>query len=418
MRHSGDPAVDEEGLEQPGGQWPAPAFDAELIALGDELNEALVDRGPGLRFSPALEAVFERETRAIRERLLAARGLFAVVLYDLFLVTDTVMTPDVLGEAAIVRLGLFTPFALFFLWRLRRGVSSRVRDALQLGVSLVAVGGFIYIFTRSGHPNAAYYHGGLILVLTVTNFLVPLRFRHALALSVTVIWIYAVTLRFDERLPLQVEATNLLLIGTTAGVTLFGSYRLQREQRLTFLLNLRDRVRAAELATDNRRLGRLATRDTLTALANRRGLDTHLQGVLRRPRGGALSVLMVDIDHFKEYNDRYGHQQGDDCLQQVARALAGVPIRTGDLVARYGGEEFVVVLPGTDEEAAVAMAERLRETVAALAIPHEASPVAPVVTVSVGVATGSRDSADGAPLIEAADAALYRAKAAGRNRVA
>jgi diguanylate cyclase (GGDEF)-like protein len=394
--------------------------EAALVAVGDDVRGLADGGGAPMRFPPRLEALFERETRAARDHRIVARGLLAVVLYDLFLFADAVMTPDVIGQAAIVRLGIFTPLALLFLWLTRRGLSPAVRDTLQAVVSLVAAAGFTYIFTASTHPNAGYYQGGVVLVLAVVNLVVQLRYRHALGLTTGIVAFYAALPFVEGRLPDPIEGTNLMLVATTAAVTLFGNYRLEAEQRLTFLLTLRERLRSAQLQSDNRRLGKLATLDTLTALANRRAFNMHLRRLVRRPRAGQISVLIVDIDHFKQYNDRYGHQQGDVCLRRVAAALARVPTRAGDLIARLGGEEFAVILPGTDREAALAMAERLREAVSALAIAHETSPVAPHVTISVGVATGDQvpTGSAGGGLLAAADDALYRAKKAGRNRVA
>lgn len=394
--------------------------DAELVALGDEVRATAGLGGAPMRFPPRLEALFERETQAARDRRIVARGLLAVLLYDLFLFADAVMTPDVIREAAVIRLGIFTPLALLFLWLTRRGVSPWLRDALQTVVGLTAAAGFTYIFTASTHVNTGYYHGGVVLVLAVVNLVVQLRYRHALGLTTGVVAFYAALSFADARLPYPVGGANLMLVATTAAVTLFGNYRLEAEQRLTFLLTLRERLRSAQLQSDKRRLGKLATLDTLTALANRRGFNMHLRRLVRRPRAGHVSVLIADIDYFKQYNDRYGHRQGDVCLRRVAAALARVPTRAGDLIARLGGEEFAVILPGTDRDAALGMAERLRQAVAALAIAHETSPVAPHVTISIGVATGDqlpRGTAGGG-LLSAADDALYRAKKAGRNRVA
>ncbi|WP_323117945.1 GGDEF domain-containing protein [Burkholderia alba] len=177
------------------------------------------------------------------------------------------------------------------------------------------------------------------------------------------------------------------------------------------------RKSAAEAA-----LARLAGTDSLTGLHNRRALDETLEREWRRAvRGGRpLAILFVDIDHFKRYNDAYGHQVGDEVLTRVARCIAGQASRAGDAVARYGGEEFVVVLPDTDPNGARVVAERIRLAVRLLAIAHEQSEVG-FVTVSIGVAVWEPHDGVAAPevaaVVEAADQALYQAKASGRNRV-
>lgn len=126
---------------------------------------------------------------------------------------------------------------------------------------------------------------------------------------------------------------------------------------------------------------------------------------------------MIDVDFFKRYNDRYGHQAGDACLQAVARAVQQALLRGTDLVARYGGEELAVILPDTDADGIRVVAERVVAAVAALGLPHAESDAAPQVTVSVGAVSAVPDQRDtGAQLLASADAALYRAKAAGRNR--
>lgn len=166
-------------------------------------------------------------------------------------------------------------------------------------------------------------------------------------------------------------------------------------------------------------LEQLASRDPLTGLANRRAFDERLEQEWQRGRraGGALAMVMLDVDHFKTYNDNCGHPEGDTCLRSVSSVLAGVAARTGDLAARYGGEEFVLVLPGTNEAGARAVAERVRVAIEALGIAHPASSAAPVVTVSVGVAVANAWHTRAADLVARADAALYRAKKLGRNRV-
>ena len=197
--------------------------------------------------------------------------------------------------------------------------------------------------------------------------------------------------------------------------------RLKREidQRVARERELVEVTRQLERA--NLELERLSLTDGLTGVANRRHFDQTLGEELGRAAriGAPLALLLVDIDFFKRFNDSYGHQEGDRCLQRVARALARCASRSGDLAARYGGEEFAIILPNTDLAGACSVAERLRDEVAALAIPHAASMVAATVTLSVGVATSfpSMDP-DALSLIALADRALYSAKAQGRNRLA
>jgi diguanylate cyclase (GGDEF)-like protein len=167
-------------------------------------------------------------------------------------------------------------------------------------------------------------------------------------------------------------------------------------------------------------LDHLASTDPLTGIANRRVFEEALDLEWRRSlrNGTPISLLMIDIDHFKLYNDRYGHMKGDQCLRSVAKALADVTYRAGDIVARYGGEEFVIVLPGASLDQARIFGERAAEAVRALAIPHDRSSTAPHVTVSIGISGEPTPLADYATILSIADQALYQAKRAGRNQVA
>lgn len=159
--------------------------------------------------------------------------------------------------------------------------------------------------------------------------------------------------------------------------------------------------------------------DSLTGLSNRRFFDNALQiEFLRHKRSGSpLSLIMMDVDYFKKYNDYYGHLAGDDCLRQIARTLKAVVERAPDIVVRYGGEEFVVILPDTNSQGTAALAGRIGEAVLGLALPHAQSDIAEFVTISLGIATAAdHDLTDGAQLVALADQALYQAKKNGRNR--
>jgi diguanylate cyclase (GGDEF)-like protein len=179
------------------------------------------------------------------------------------------------------------------------------------------------------------------------------------------------------------------------------------------------RLSQAELEKRNLALKALATMDPLTGLSNRRHLEERMASEFARAarEGATFAIVMIDVDHFKFYNDSYGHAAGDTCLQTVAAAIATACRRPADLAARYGGEEFALLLPGSDSDGAAELARFVCSAIQAKAIAHIGSPNG-VVTVSAGVSAvipGAEDTIR--TLVESADSALYRAKAAGRNRV-
>ncbi|WP_419786931.1 diguanylate cyclase [Pseudodesulfovibrio sp.] len=182
---------------------------------------------------------------------------------------------------------------------------------------------------------------------------------------------------------------------------------------------LKSRERERELERLAHKLERMSNQDGLTNLANRRCFDdTLLKEWVRNGREDKpIGLLMIDIDHFKHYNDTLGHVDGDACLCTVAQVIQGAVHRPGDLVARYGGEEFVVILPNTDYQGAYAVAANIHASLAKTGINHPNSSVCGTVTVSIGVAAGI-PTCQSAPeqLVQTADKALYRAKQAGRNR--
>ena len=203
-----------------------------------------------------------------------------------------------------------------------------------------------------------------------------------------------------QRVVLIVPVTLALFLSVMAQIVLF-----RREMRVR---GIYEKQIEAQAQTDG-----------LTGIANRRTFDESLERewLAARREGKPLSLLFLDADHFKRYNDRYGHQEGDELLKMLALALKNKARRPRDLAARYGGEEFVVLLPRTTLQRAVAVAETIRRAIAELGVPHEDNEGG-IVTVSIGVASAIPAEGDTpAALVEAADAAVYQAKAAGRNRV-
>ena len=208
---------------------------------------------------------------------------------------------------------------------------------------------------------------------------------------------------------------------TYTGVSLLGMFLCYTEEvrgRLLFFNQrqlLRQQHRTQALAE---RLHRLSREDSLTALANRRFFDEALDREWRRCQRELqpLTVMLVDVDRFKAYNDHYGHLQGDDCLRALADELRRYSRRGGDLVARFGGEEFVLLYPGVDETEAVRLASRLCRSVRALGMPHAHNPSSGEVTISVGVAVARpAERGTAMQLLDAADRALYQAKQSGRD---
>ena len=220
----------------------------------------------------------------------------------------------------------------------------------------------------------------------------------------------------------QWMSTQIVLASLAAGALLLYLFRkLMRQIAVRDRIEASLRLASAQLQRANADLAARAAQDGLTGLANRRCFDETLAHELNRAQrsGQPVSLIMLDVDFFKKFNDEYGHVAGDACLQAVAGAVARNVGRAEDLAARYGGEEFAVILPGTGAAGALDVAEAIRSAVEALDIRHAASALG-VVTVSLGAATvhpGQHPQADSNELIRQADALLYQSKHGGRNRV-
>lgn len=369
---------------------------------------------------PALEACYQADRAESRRRTLLATGLAWPLIYAGFLPVDAALVPDVLQQALLLRLGVFLPLALLAALVLRQEQPPLARERLACAVAVLALA-LQAVLAAGSHAATAHFHiAGLAILLLYVVSLQRLRVRLALLVSLATL-IAAAAALVALRTPLQIAAPVLLLNASTAIFSLYAAYVLERQGRQTYALQLAEarlRERVAQAADKLEQLTRL---DGLTGLANRRHFREHLEQVWGRARrdGTPLSVLMIDIDAFKLYNDRYGHPAGDRCLREVAQAIQATLRRPGDLIARYGGEEFIAVLAHTPADLAERIARRVCEAVVQRGLPHAASQTAPVVTVSVGAACGRPQQEGLAPddLIATADEALYQAKRSGRNRV-
>jgi diguanylate cyclase (GGDEF)-like protein len=374
-----------------------------------------------LRFPAELEAQFLDDKAAERLRMGQLGVVVLLLLSNIMLLADWLMIPDQFDMALILRLGLFTPLCLILLGVLRRIV--RVdRNRAALGMSVVAALITSFLCQRSADPLAVPYMVCLSLILLFNGGVFRLRFWLALRVDVIVLLIYAGTIGLMPDPPWGLVASLSLVMVSTSVFTLYSSYWLEHEERSNWLMVQHEQVLLAELEQANRRLDQISRFDTLTELANRRHFDEFLQQLWSRAvqDGQHIALLIIDIDHFKLYNDHYGHPAGDACLKAVAAALKRHLRKPEDMVARLGGEEFIAVLSHTSLDEAVAVAQRVREGVALLALPHAGSlSHSAHVTVSIGVACAQPMAArlQATELVAAADAALYRAKSAGRNQV-
>ena len=290
-------------------------------------------------------------------------------------------------------------------------IARRIRAPQSLELLMVA-SGVMGTATRlsllSMHPSLTVMWTTMMVGIVLLIYLyLPLRLVVAIALAAVFsvaapIWW---TIAQGDLLTTDLMLRGLTWVVLANALGFIAANSLQRSLRIQFAQGLL--------------LQRLLSTDSLTNIANRRRFDDMFAREWRRcERAGApLSLLMIDVDHFKAYNDHSGHVQGDEALRQVAKLLGEAAKRPGDLVARYGGEEFVCLLPAIGSAGARAVANRLIEAVRQANILHPCSPSGPRLTISVGSATASNLSGNSLELVAFADKLLYAAKAAGRNQV-
>jgi diguanylate cyclase (GGDEF)-like protein len=334
---------------------------------------------------------------------------------------DYIMLGELATLMMFLRYAVFMPVLVsVFIFSLTPWFKARMQVTFSVLVCVVSC--YVALFTFLNEEIVALiYFAGVIVVVFVSFVYVPILFNYALVLSIFVFAVSLLGLLYNDNLSAEVFQACVALLFASTVLSLTACYANERNTRLNFqyreLLNLEK----DNLQESNIHLQALARHDGLTGINNRRAFDERLLEEWRRAERSktSLAILLLDVDHFKLYNDFYGHQVGDDCLRKLARALDHMVGRVGDSVARYGGEEFVMILPNADIQQATEFAEKVIKKIEALRIPHEKSPVSSVVTLSIGVASaipGSEDYQEAEFLTRDADRALYQAKSEGRNR--
>jgi diguanylate cyclase (GGDEF)-like protein len=370
------------------------------------LTEQLQRGFHGLRFEGELESAYRRDQFYERLRYLRINLAILAAISLLVIQVDRVVVP-VIGRIVpdLARTGIMLPllvigFGLTFLRRADVWYPRYIAAAMT-----IALAGICWVTLSAWFIGEPRLFGRLILAIVAVYFVLGIDFRAAIGVNVVAFAAYAVLATMKDMA--AVDLTHYLLTISIANIIcVAGAYNLEHARRTAWL--------------EGQRLAESALQDGLTGIHNRRRFDEHLQRVWsqsvreRRP----LALLLVDIDHFKAYNDRYGHQAGDEAMKAVAGALAQVARRPLDLAARYGGEEFAIILLDVKRADAERIGGEVLAAVRELGIPHEGSGTATVLTVSIGIACVqplARRSWAG--IVQLADQALYAAKDHGRNRV-
>jgi diguanylate cyclase (GGDEF)-like protein len=376
-------------------------------------------RGPFMRFSDRLEerflAYYGERTRS-QMRVALVLGAF---LYGMFGILDAWIIPNARDLAWVIRYAIVIPMIAVVVLQTYLH-SSDTRNQIGWTAVVLASGlGIVVMLAAATSDTANRYYSGVILVIFYAYVFSRMRFWYATGSSICVTLCYLAVSAWVKHASLPILINDFFFLVSTNIVGIPGCYLQEQYLRRDFLQTEMLRVEREDLRMANDGLREMSMVDELTRIGNRRRLES----AFAREWLGAqrercfLSFLMADVDWFKQFNDRYGHRAGDECLARIAGVMKQFARRPGDLAIRYGGEEFSIILLGARPADAARRGEELRKAVEALQIPHVGSPFG-VVTVSVGLASMiPAPDLDRKELIEAADAALYDAKRGGRNRL-
>ncbi len=392
---------------------------AHLAARRDDALQPL-----SLRFRVrGLEKEYRREILAVETRRWRLTCVIGAAMYAIFYLLDRQLMPDLLWLCLTIRFALVCPALLLSLGLSFTDIGSKKRVIIFLANGALASLGIIAMIALAGPPADHLYYGGLLLCvlfyyLLLPGWLVP----NLIAWATFVVYELVIFFYLDLSREILIGSSFIFFFFNLSGM--FGCYLLNRMERRAFLQQRTIKSQAQVLekalvvAEDERRLAEsLAQTDPLTGVANRRSFfpEAEREWMRHRRKGRSLSLLMLDIDHFKEFNDLYGHRVGDQVLVLVAQVLRQ-QVRETDTVCRYGGEEFAVLLPETTSEEALVLARRILATVAETVFLHHGNPLG--VTASLGAATAAvAEMASVDELLERADQALYTAKKSGRNQL-
>lgn len=373
-----------------------------------DVERAIATGARTLRFSRDLERRYEQDTLQPRRQFLIAVGLSGLLIYNVFLISDWLTVNDMFVYLALGRLCLISPI---FIGLLLFTHHARSRWTMEVSASFGTVVAALLpavMMVYSTSPYRIHYQMGMLLIMVFGTMIQQPPLRYAIASMVGMLVVVLVSTYLAEFGDFLLWQVNTLLFVSTAGLLLMSSYFLERGARMSYLFALRGRLLEVQLMA-------IARTDPLTQLFNRRYLAEVMASIWDEAAAEPVAFILLDIDHFKSYNDNYGHPQGDVCLKLLSQVIQQTAQAADALAFRFGGEEMLVVMRNADASQARALAEALRAAVTALAVPHPVLGEGRYVTISLGIAAGLAPQTSGEALIASADSALYDAKHAGRD---
>ncbi|MFW6536443.1 GGDEF domain-containing protein [Acinetobacter baumannii] len=387
--------------------------------LGQEQIDLLTTRGLNFVWFPKqLETIyrFQYQNGAAYEFRYRAPIILILYLFLSFGIYQVLPTEQVLSWLSYyswVGIIVLIAWILSFIKKLNQWFDYYVGIGSSAAVAIT----FILINVLENGQDNVLFHAAMMYAIVIIYGAVGMRFYTAIIAG----WVGGlIGILVSTYLNGDIDWTFLnrtYTFSSFLGMTL--AYATDRQHRENYLQNCMIELNRIELMQQAQQLSLLSQQDALTGLANRRYLDETLDNEWRRAlrHETPLTIMMVDIDFFKPYNDSLGHLKGDQCLKDIATAISSIAARSGDLVARYGGEEFLLLFPMTNAQQAKIQAERLMNAIKKIAIVHPCSIVSPYVTISVGVATTIPRLNDSiSAFVSRADHALYQAKTNGRNQ--
>lgn len=317
--------------------------------LSAQAVETEIARGAKwLRFPADMEREYDRETGPRKVMQLTKSALVGILLYNLFLIADSMLLSDVFHLAVIVRLLVVTPISILIYVVLQESRLARFRNLLATLNLIISFSATAWLLVLSNDPDRVIYNQGALLVFLYGCLIQRMEFWYTLATALIFNVIFALSVWLQAIPSPEVVIAIEMTVITGSAFILYVAYTMEREQRLLYLMTLRERVRATQMEG-------ISNRDALTGLYNRRALEARFALLDREAPGWQErhAVIILDIDHFKIYNDRLGHLAGDECLKQVALLLIAEMGKTDGDAFRYGGEEFLLLVRQTDLCAAI-----------------------------------------------------------------